>query len=185
MLLWITPAQSDAIVAHTEHESPREACGLIGGTIQNGVYRAVEIIPIANRADDPVHHFRMDDSALVKTLFGFEARGLVLVGIYHSHPQGKPIPSAEDAASGYYPGTPYLIVGRDHDSAVFAVWELRHRQVTPAILHIALDAPLPTDVPRAPSSVIPVAVIISAVLATIFMIALSLSLLPPAPDIVR
>lgn len=185
MLLWLTPAQTDEMFAHIERELPREACGLIGGTIQNGVYRAQMIVPIPNRAEQPLHHFRMDDAALVQTLLDFEARGLSLIGIYHSHPSGGVIPSQEDIRAAMYPRTPYLIVGKRGNDTELGVWDIRHGQVTPVALHLSDQPPLASNVPASSSPAVTSAILISTLVAVVLMLVLSLSLLPPAPEIIR
>jgi proteasome lid subunit RPN8/RPN11 len=106
-MMWLSREQAQAIVDHARAESPREACGIIAGRGE----RAFEIISIPNTAADPQHAYRMDERRLAETLAGLDGRGLELVGLYHSHPAGEPIPSPVDVRQATYPDTPYLIVG--------------------------------------------------------------------------
>jgi proteasome lid subunit RPN8/RPN11 len=185
MLLWLTPAHTDVLVAQAERDSPHETCGLIGGWVQNGVFRAIEIVPLPNITADPVHHFRIDDRALIDTLFAFESRGLSLVGIYHSHPHSAPIPSREDVACAHYRGTPYIVIGREGTKAVLAAWNIQYTTVDPVALHISPDAPLPDDTAHQSTRTLSLAILLSAALAVAFMLIVSLSLLPPAPVLAR
>jgi proteasome lid subunit RPN8/RPN11 len=81
----------------TRKASPRECCGLIEGTRQDGEVHAVALHParnIATRADRfeiaPEDHF-----AALKMA---RENGRDLIGCYHSHPGGKAKPSATDLA---------------------------------------------------------------------------------------
>jgi len=76
---------------------PRECCGLIEGTRQDGEAHAIALHParnLATRADRfeiaPDDHF-----AALKTA---RANGRDLIGCYHSHPGGKAKPSRADLA---------------------------------------------------------------------------------------
>ena len=54
-------------------------------------------------------------------LFGLmreiRAAGLELMGIYHSHPNGKNQPSPRDIELAYYPDTVYVIISPQSDAA--------------------------------------------------------------------
>lgn len=83
---------------------PEEACGLLAG--RDGLVALA--LPVENAAHSPVR-YRMEPRAQVAGLLSLEARGLELLGIYHSHPAGPPLPSATDRAEVYDPETPVLI----------------------------------------------------------------------------
>lgn len=176
--LWLTHEQAETIAAQARAEAPREACGLIAGVDE----RALEVVPIANAASDPLHHYHMDEAQMTRALLDFERRGLTLIGIYHSHPQGDPIPSSVDIRQATYPDTAYLIVGLKGTEPQLAAWSMRAGHVERVDLHIGFDAPAerPTRLSRAQIA----AIVLSAVLAFVLMLTLSLSLLPPAPVIV-
>ena len=98
-----------AIIAHAEREGPRECCGLLVG--QGQVVSHAVAVP--NRAAG-VTRFRLDDRAHIdvrRTLRCFEPP-LEIVGVYHSHPTGAPVPSETDIAEAHYPDWIHLIVGR-------------------------------------------------------------------------
>lgn len=181
MRLWLTDAQAGAILDHARSEAPREACGLIAGVPEAGVYRAVEIIPVANTAPDPLHLYHMDKTELARQITRLNARKLTLVGLYHSHPAGDPIPSPVDIAQAAYPDTAYLIAGLRRGD--LAAWEIRYGQVRPVELHIGAHPPAPTSAPLSRAG--QTAIIAAALLAFAALIIISLSLLPPAPVIPR
>jgi proteasome lid subunit RPN8/RPN11 len=177
-VLWLTHDQADQISAHARAEAPREACGLIAGT--DG--RALDIVPVANAAADPLHHYLMDPAQMTRAMLGFERRGLGLIGIYHSHPHSDPIPSPVDVRQAAYPDTTYLIVGLKHPESQLAAWSIRAGAVERVDLHIGFEGP--PELPRSLSRAQIAAIVLSAVLVVALMLALSLSLLPPAPVIV-
>jgi proteasome lid subunit RPN8/RPN11 len=178
MYLWLTASQADAIVEHAMSESPHEACGLIGGIN----VRAEEIIPIKNVAQNPESHYEMERAAFVKAMFDFQKSGLSLTGIYHSHPASDPIPSTTDIYQSYYPDTIYLIVSLKHKQPTLAAWCIYNGQVERINLHIG-DYP-PTIEPEVTlTRAQKVAVLLSALIAFMLMLTLSLSLLPPAPPL--
>lgn len=178
-MIWLTHAQAQQVIAHARADAPREACGVIVGRND----RAVEIIPIPNTAADSLHNYYMDERRLAEVLMSLETRGLKLVGFYHSHPQGDPIPSAVDIRQATYPDTPYLIAGLKGEARL-AAWLLRRGQVTPVPLHIG-DNPPPARANTPLSRAQQVAVLVSALIAFALLIVVSLSLLPPAPVIPR
>ncbi|MDZ4764909.1 MAG: M67 family metallopeptidase [Chloroflexota bacterium] len=177
--LWLTPAHADQIVAHAQTEVPREACGLIIGTPD---FHAVEIVPIPNAAADPDHSYRMDERVLAAALTDADARGCSLIGIYHSHPNGDPLPSPDDIALAFYPDTAYVIVGMKPPQPRLAAWHIRYGQVEPISLHIDRTPP---NLRAEQTTAQKVAIVVAALLAFSALILLSLSLLPPAPMIPR
>lgn len=174
----LTHEQARAIVDHARSEAPNEACGVIAGrgTVTH------EVIPIANVADDQQHTYVMDEQSLVTTLISIEKRGLELVGFYHSHPNSDPIPSPTDIRQATYPATPYLIVSLKGSEARLSAWLMRYGQVTPVEVYVGVESPPES---RSLSTAQKIAILLSALIAFILMIVLSLSLLPPAPIIPR
>jgi hypothetical protein len=120
----------------------------------------------------------MDDVALLKAFTGAEARGMDVIGFYHSHPAGEPIPSRTDIAQATYPDTPYLIVGLK-GVAKLAAWTMRAGQVDEVPLHVGNEPPLQTGVANTGAQ--KTAILISVAIAFILVIVVSLSLLPPPP----
>ena len=83
---------------HVSRRFPLEACGLLAG--KNNRVEFTLGVPNADRS--PVR-FHMDARAQWRAFQRFEAAGLDLVGIYHSHPNGPDHPSVTDIAEAAYP----------------------------------------------------------------------------------
>ncbi|MGH2521048.1 MAG: Mov34/MPN/PAD-1 family protein [Anaerolineales bacterium] len=106
--LTLTAAQWSEIIAHVQAGLPNEACGLLGGV--DGVVRRV--YPAENIRRSP-WEYQLDPQQQVRAMLEMEAQGWELVGIFHSHPGGPPLPSATDVARAYYPESIYLILALD------------------------------------------------------------------------
>lgn len=179
MRLWLTENHVQTITAHALMEAPHEACGVIGGVGE----RAIQTQPIPNVAADPIHYYQLDTNALEQTVRMFRANGLSLIGIYHSHPSGDAIPSPTDVKHAPPLRAAHLLVGLRHPEPRFAAWFIELGQVKRVELHVGANPP--DRMPEAPlSRAQKAAIIISAVIALLLVLIISLSLLPPAPVIV-
>jgi proteasome lid subunit RPN8/RPN11 len=73
----------DAMVSHAEKIFPKECCGVMVGT--DGVVK--EAVPLANVYTGPQEDFFvMDPQDLNRVDRESRARGLDVLGVYHSHP---------------------------------------------------------------------------------------------------
>jgi proteasome lid subunit RPN8/RPN11 len=93
-----------AMADHVGRHWPEEACGLLGGP--PGVVEAV--FTVENSLHSRVA-YEMDPRGQVEAMTALEAKGWDVVGIFHSHPAGPPVPSATDVAQAYYPEAVYVI----------------------------------------------------------------------------
>lgn len=98
----------DRLVADAADSPDAEICGLLFGTAD--VIDAAQ--PAQNVAADPGRRFELDPAVLFAAIRAERAGGPRLVGYYHSHPSGDPVPSACDAAEASEQGRLWLIMGR-------------------------------------------------------------------------
>jgi proteasome lid subunit RPN8/RPN11 len=94
------------LVAAADALPDAEICGLLFGSA--GRIEAAEAC--ANVAADPARAFEIDPAAL----FAAHRRargGALVVGHYHSHPSGLPVPSPRDAAQAMGDGAIWVILG--------------------------------------------------------------------------
>jgi [CysO sulfur-carrier protein]-S-L-cysteine hydrolase len=110
LVLQITKNQWERITAHLTEHLPEEACGLLGG--QNG---QVETVYLITNADHSPVSYDMAPIELLHALTDIDDRDLQILGIFHSHPSGPPMPSATDIAQAYYPDSAYFIFSPARD----------------------------------------------------------------------
>ncbi len=96
----------DELIAHARRAPLEECCGLLAGL--DGVI--TRSFAATNAASDRAKNYEIAPKELFRLMREIRAAKLELLGIYHSHPNGKNEPSARDIELAYYPGTPYFIL---------------------------------------------------------------------------
>jgi proteasome lid subunit RPN8/RPN11 len=117
-----------AILHHADESAPRECCGFVIGTPRR-VIAAVRMDNIAPGLD----RFRISDEAhiaLRRDLRRMQPR-LVIMGVYHSHPAGRPWPSPTDIREAAYPEWLYLIAGLGHGARRLRGFRICNGRVRP------------------------------------------------------
>lgn len=77
---------------------PNESCALLAGEVKDmKIWKDIRVVEIiaARNADQSIVSFSVDEIELIELYERAEARGLQIVGIFHSHPS-KPAPSSTD-----------------------------------------------------------------------------------------
>jgi proteasome lid subunit RPN8/RPN11 len=96
----------DVVVSHARETVPAECCGVLLGAPEV----VMEARPARNLATDP-NRFLIDPKDHIDARREARARGLDVVGFYHSHPRSAAVPSPTDLEEASYPDHLYLIVG--------------------------------------------------------------------------
>lgn len=92
MEIEVTSGAIATLIAESARTAPRECCGLLLG--REG---RIELAKAAeNVAEDPLRHFEIDPAALLAAHREARTGGPEMVGYFHSHPNGHPLPSATD-----------------------------------------------------------------------------------------
>jgi proteasome lid subunit RPN8/RPN11 len=102
------------LVAEAARAAPEECCGILLG--REGIEQAQ---PAANLALDPARHFEIDPRALIAAHRSARNGGLQVIGYYHSHPMGYPVPSAVDCEHAAGDGSLWAIVA----GGAVALWK--------------------------------------------------------------
>lgn len=90
------------------HASPQaEICGLLFGSAE----RIDAAEACANVAANPARRFEIDPVALFAAHRRARRGRVKVLGHYHSHPSGDPVPSETDAAGAMGDGAVWLILG--------------------------------------------------------------------------
>lgn len=91
---------------HARQDCPRECCGLLAG--REGVI--THAFPATNVASNPATSYEIAPEEIFRCMREMRAARLELLGIYHSHPNGKNDPSPRDIELAYYPEAAYFII---------------------------------------------------------------------------
>ena len=107
MYVTVASAALATIRGHVAARVGEEACGLLLG----GGAHIAAAVPCRNVAADPARRFEIDPASLLAAHRAARGGGPAVVGHYHSHPRGSPVPSPRDAADAPPDGALWLIVG--------------------------------------------------------------------------
>ena len=122
--LEIAPTVRAHMLACAAEGYPQEACGILVGR-SDGEARVVErLIPTANRWSERHDRYLVDPQSVRRALAGEDAGGPHVLGFYHSHPDGPPVPTGCDrmlAWRWYYYVIVEVAAGR---SARARAWQL-------------------------------------------------------------
>ncbi len=106
----IAPRMLAQVRAHGERNYPEEGAGLLLGTDDGGQRAVTELLPLENRREGQARRTRFQIAARDMAEGEAEAdrRGLLVVGVFHSHPDHPARPSETDRALAL-PWYSYLI----------------------------------------------------------------------------
>jgi len=104
-MLTIQKADVRIIFDHCDREYPNEACGILAG---KGT--TVEKVYVLTNENPSPTFYQIDAQEQFRVLREMREAGRDLVGIYHSHPAGRPYPSSTDVELAFYPEAVYVIV---------------------------------------------------------------------------
>lgn len=115
-MLHITKNDYEKILNHAIEGLPNEACGLIAGTVEDGIKVVREVYLLTN-VDASNEHFTIDPKEQLKAVKDMRAKGYQQFGNWHSHPESPSRPSEEDKRLAYDSKADYLILSledREH-----------------------------------------------------------------------
>ena len=115
-----------SLIRQARREPHIECCGVLAGNL--GII--TRAFPGANVADTPTTKYEIATREIINLMRDIRLAGLELMGIYHSHPNGKGEPSHTDIATVGYPDVAYFIISPapDVETPVRAFW-IHGRQV--------------------------------------------------------
>ena len=99
----------EKMLAHAEKELPNEACGLLGGTLEENGKTVSEVYLLTN-IDASNEHFSMDPKEQLAAVKDMRSKGITLLGNWHSHPESPSRPSDEDKRLAHDSKASYMIL---------------------------------------------------------------------------
>jgi proteasome lid subunit RPN8/RPN11 len=105
----LSRAQLEQMIAQARADAPLETCGLLAG--RDG--RATHVLPVPNVLRSRVRYSMGGGQAFFDAMAACDFEPLA---IYHSHPQGPPVPSPTDIAESFYPDAIYIIISLAQES---------------------------------------------------------------------
>jgi proteasome lid subunit RPN8/RPN11 len=117
------------ILNHCLGQLPNEACGLLAGKVA-GNKKTVEKIYLLSNIDQSPEHFSMDPQEQFGAIKDMRAKGLILLGNFHSHPGSPARPSEEDIRLAFEPDKSYLILSLAEENPILKSFMIINRQVT-------------------------------------------------------
>lgn len=127
MKVSIKKTLQNEIFKHLEACHPNEGGGFLLGTSSGDTVEVSETIQIQNvfQEEEQYHRYAMTPQDWIKLEDEADARGLTLVGYFHSHPDSPAIPSIFDRDHAL-PHFTYLITQVNEAKAVeMLAWRLR------------------------------------------------------------
>lgn len=117
MTIQVASQVVEALRREAEADHPRECCGILLGERD----RIDQVVPTQNVHPTPETHFEIEPQALIDAHRAAREGRLPVIGYYHSHPTGNPVPSSTDQAMASSDGRVWAIVA----GAEVRFWEDR------------------------------------------------------------
>lgn len=95
---------------------PEEACGLLIAA-KDTPNRIERVVFAKNVAEEPLTTFEIDPQTLIDCHRTARQKGERVVGCFHSHPNGKALPSPTDRTRADENGFLWLIIATEHNRA--------------------------------------------------------------------
>ncbi len=108
-MIKLSKSDFEKILAHAESELPNEACGLIGGVVEDGV-KIIKKVYLLTNIDHSNEHFSLDPKEQLAAVKDMRAQGISPLGNWHSHPESPSRPSEEDKRLAYDSKASYMIL---------------------------------------------------------------------------
>jgi proteasome lid subunit RPN8/RPN11 len=129
-LILITEKQYKEILDHSKQAAPNEACGLLGGIIENDI-KYVKKVYLLKNTDNSPEHFSMDPREQFASVKDMRNNGWEMLGNFHSHPASPSRPSEEDKRLAFDPGASYFIISlQDTENIVLKSFNINKNEVS-------------------------------------------------------
>ncbi len=121
-MILLTQDVEELILRDSRKRLPEEACGVVAGRRSGRVKLALLALPCKNVSPVPEAEYEISPRELLEVAELIEEEGLEILGFYHSHPGGSPVPSAIDESRAVWEGASYLIASAEGSLASW-LWD--------------------------------------------------------------
>ena len=119
-MIIFTSKQFNEIIKHSERDLPNEACGLLGGIIDDSNNKIINKVYLLENIDKSPEHFSIDIKQQFQVIADIRKNGWSLIGNFHSHPKTPSRPSEEDIRLAFDSNLSYTIFSlEDREKVVF------------------------------------------------------------------
>lgn len=119
----LAPPVARALIAEARGGTSEEVCGLLVGARVDDRYEVTRLVPCDNVAPPSLrpHRFEIDPRRVIEEERAVRGSGESVVGFYHSHPEGLPVPSGTDRNyMALWPDSVWLILAGEGPSPIRA-----------------------------------------------------------------
>ncbi len=126
------------IHAHTGRDYPDECCGLLIGRFDGSIFTVTRIVDSPNISATKLTNFEIDPGVRIKLERELRGQDEMIIGHYHSHPNGLAQPSPRDMEAAFEPDLIWLIIAVGAGGVQEArAWQCRAGQALPVSLAIS------------------------------------------------
>jgi len=117
-MIYLNKSDLVAMIAHARVHLPEEACGLIGGVIDEEGNKHIKKVYYLENIDHSREHFTLSPQAQLSAIKDMRRNGFIPLGNWHSHPETPSRPSEEDKRLAYDSRASYLILSLAEEEPV-------------------------------------------------------------------
>lgn len=119
----IARSAAGSLIAEANAARTDEVCGLLVGTRVDDGYEVTRLVPCDNVAPPPLRtrRFEIDPRRVIEEERSLRGSGNAVIGFYHSHPEGLPVPSGTDRDyMALWPDSAWVILAKEGPSPIRA-----------------------------------------------------------------
>ena len=124
----ISLAGYQTILESAKSVFPEEACGLIAGSVTDGMIEIRKVYILEN-TDHSTEHFSLDPKEQFSAVRDMREYGLTPLGNWHSHPATPSRPSEEDKRLAYDKNAVYMILSLAGEKPVLNAFHIEGTDV--------------------------------------------------------
>ncbi len=130
-MLRIPAVLQEEVIRHCVSAYPKEACGILAGSLAGAAGVVSQAYPMTNVEDSPIG-YSMDPKEQLRVERQMRQAGQRMLGIYHSHTASAAYPSPVDVRLAISPDISYVLVSlKDRARPDFNSYRIDGQTITP------------------------------------------------------